>query len=305
MLHEFALEPAVLTDSWRRRSYLAQLGVGHGRLIAEIPKFNRWGRAVLEAARAAGRGDLELKRLEEDLASARQKLCVRNRRYPYDGNLPWLANAEANAAALRGIIARENPHDHPKVVVDDDFDGSVEPWRVDGQVVIPRDGQALVAACQPLFEISYQLRLIDPHLDPCMPRWRRGLAPLLRAYEERRRRGAVSNPEAVRAEVHVSNRRSPDDWREAVALLGGVVPVGLQLTVVRWHDARDGARMHARFLLTERGGIQVDYGFDVRAGGTTHVTLLEERFFDEVWRAFTRATARYGFVDEIVLHGEA
>ncbi len=306
MLHEFALDPSVIFDRFRRRFFFAQLGVEHGRLIAEIPKLNRWQRSVWDAARAADLSEVEMKRLEIDLLSAREKACVRNVRHPYDGNHSWLENAEANSGALRAIVADGNPHGNDKVLAADEVDEVTPLWQVDRHAEIDRDGRSLAEVCAPLFEISYRLKLVDPNFDPTGPRWLRGLAALLRTFEARRRRDAPGSGGAL-VELHVSSKArdgSAEEWGGAAARLSEVVPSGLSLTLVRWGEAEDGTRMHARYVLTERGGLEVNYGLDAPGHGTTHVTLLDGGFRDKAWRDFSKASSRLAFVDEVVVVGK-
>ncbi len=50
MLHEYALEPAILAN-WQCACRMAEsFGFHHGRLIARLPEERQWGKLVAEAA---------------------------------------------------------------------------------------------------------------------------------------------------------------------------------------------------------------------------------------------------------------
>ena len=65
MIYEYALDPALL-DNWKDCRFFQQsFGPDKGRLIADYPR--KWKRAVLEAIRKSGCGDVEKKRIKEAL----------------------------------------------------------------------------------------------------------------------------------------------------------------------------------------------------------------------------------------------
>src|SRR5262249_11745918 len=65
-------------------------------------------------------------------------------------------------------------------------------------------------------------------------------------------------------------------------ILPEIVPAGTTLHAFHWQDRAGGKKLHPRFIITERGGIQFDYGLDAGEGqkDTTIVILMEE----DLWR---------------------
>jgi len=65
--------------------------------------------------------------------------------------------------------------------------------------------------------------------------------------------------------------------------LPDLIPAGTKLRVFFWKRRPGGKRLHPRFILTELGGLQPDYGLDEgdATGDTTIVSLMAE----EVWQA--------------------
>ena len=64
-------------------------------------------------------------------------------------------------------------------------------------------------------------------------------------------------------------------------------------------------RMHPRFVLTERGGIQFDYGLDegYGPGDATHVVLLEHEVFLRRQREYGQESRSFGEPETITVEG--
>jgi hypothetical protein len=64
--------------------------------------------------------------------------------------------------------------------------------------------------------------------------------------------------------------------------LPALIPSGTKLKAFFWLRKPEGKRLHPRFILTEMGGLQPDYGLDEgdAVGDTTIVSLMSEN----VWQ---------------------
>jgi hypothetical protein len=97
------------------------------------------------------------------------------------------------------------------------------------------------------------------------------------------RKSAVqkSNPRATRAIHHLDHDQSPSVEaikRNARAKFGTVIPEGMTITLYRWREKKGGADFHARYLLTDRGGMRIDAGFSAEGGHqTTDIAPYEFR----------------------------
>jgi hypothetical protein len=303
MLHEFAIEPEALANKGACRYFLDQLGVEHGRLVAELPKRNKWLRAAYEAAKNEAKGEIELKYIEERLRQAlTHKFMVRADRHPYDGTRSWLENAEA-CETLRAIISRVNPNGHAKVLIAHEIDETTALWRVPRQVSIPRDALGLATVCAPLFSLSEELILVDPNFEPTGERWRAGLHALLAAFARHSPNRAKLPPADRRIELHVEAKGPDEGWAERTQELTGFIPAGWRLRLYRWRQNDHGEKPHARFVLTEIGGLHVDYGLDAPGYGTTHVGLIDDSFARTSRADYHKDTARYELVQEALTIG--
>ena len=103
MLHEYALDPSVLTNWQSFRYFFENFGVSQGRMISQYPK--KWKRMVYEAC--AGCRDIERSRIEQRLADIDDRLLRTTTLF--DAALPWFANAETNRKAFHAVISTVNP----------------------------------------------------------------------------------------------------------------------------------------------------------------------------------------------------
>jgi hypothetical protein len=82
-------------------------------------------------------------------------------------------------------------------------------------------------------------------------------------------------------------------------LLNPLIPTGYQVTVFLWSQRKGGAALHPRFLLTEFGGMQYDYGLDEGdPGETTTVMLLPDNLWQECRRDYSRSGTAFSIDPE-------
>lgn len=79
MLHEFALDPEVISDWKSFRYFVDSYGVSEGRLISHFPK--RWKRLVYDAVAKNKPTEMERKRIEERLINIDDRLLKQSRGY--------------------------------------------------------------------------------------------------------------------------------------------------------------------------------------------------------------------------------
>jgi hypothetical protein len=81
-------------------------------------------------------------------------------------------------------------------------------------------------------------------------------------------------------EIHfVDHERKPTSEvieREAQNWFRGIIPNGMTVTLYRWKRRDGGEEFHARYILTELGGMRFDEGLAVgRAGEQSDVALMD------------------------------
>jgi len=281
VLLEYALEPSAVGSDWRRCKYLLEkFGFDRGRLIATFPKS--WLRAVHEAS--AGLSELDRKRVETLLARAKDALVRSGRNY--DPDLNWLANAVAQQAVapFHAIIAEQNPDRRADVLVADDVDEEAPLFQSPHGWQVQRTGAALAAAMGPLLRYSKEIWFVDPFF-----------SVLERPYIETLRAclatAAASGNVGAGFQIHYrehDRRPSIEDLERRIPkALNGAIPAGMTISLYGWVERDGGEDMHARYLLTDRGGLSVEAGFS--AEGThqnVDVHLLTPAVCEARRRAF-------------------
>jgi hypothetical protein len=270
MLYEYAVEPRAMGSSWERFRYLIEkFGFDRGRLISQFPKT--WFRLVYEAADDLG--PVEKKRIEEALNLAKRNKVIRTGR-AYDGAKPWLENAIGQHAAspFQAIIALENPTAHSAVIPVDLLDEQQPLMAVPHDWLVARDAPTLAAALRLMLQSSNVVIFVDPYYDPFSPRYQSTLRECLRIVH-------AANPAAICEIHHVDGERTPAAEaieREAKRQFSTVIPNGMTIILYRWREKAGGEDFHARYLLTDRGGVRVDAGFSAEgAHQTTDFSLMD------------------------------
>ncbi|MCY3840559.1 MAG: hypothetical protein OXH09_18235 [Gammaproteobacteria bacterium] len=283
MLYTYAIEPDVLVTWDKCRNTLNLMGFQHGRAIAGYPSRKRWMALVRAACRRCGTPEHDRKRIFLKLQRSNAKLVASEAQYD-DSIQPdaerWIRNAVGQQAAIRAfqaILATRNPGGHPDVILEEDVDES------HGKLAVPRDSdvlrepRALAEHLATLIRNSSELLLIDPHFDPSKDRWR----PIVGACIELAGRGRRDNPNVT---IHTQGRATPSlhDFR---ALCRRYIPAMMSgrvtsVRVCRWRKRDTGSDdvhdIHARYVLTDRGGYSLDKGLDQEPGVLQPVRLLDE-----------------------------
>ena len=293
MVHEYALEPDVLSTWQNFRYFMEQFGVERGRLISQFPR--KWKRYVIEACRETG---VNRTRIVEKLRTIDDRLIRSGR--SYDPAQSWLNNAitQHGQNPFHAIIARQNPANHADVIEADDVSDSTPKWAVHTRKRVRRSAKDLAEAIAPLIRISKTVVFVDPHFRPTELRYQRSLEEILRAGWHQ----GIERIEIHSLTLGNSTEMWENDCRRAFL---PYLPNGVAITLVRWRQ-RDGEEaMHARYVLTERGGLHIDYGLDEGNGNqTTDISLLSQADSAERLRDYETDTSPFDEVDRITLRRE-
>ena len=282
MLKEFALEPEALA-SWESFRYLIEkFGVSQGRVISRFPK--QWKKLVYEAAQKALSGTAQLSRIEIKLNALGDDVVFPTARPGGDGNKPWIdrALAEHVREPFAGIIARANLYNQAHVLLHADLNEQDPRFHSSSQMEIERTAASLVGCASFLLRHTTTVKWVDHVIDLRQPRWRRPFCEALSVLTR------VGRP--VHFEIHrrfgneIEKRNLRQQYEEAFRR-HRVDGVTLALYLHPEHV------MHDRFILTERGGIQIGHGLDDNEDGgsasTANVTLLELPIFQAQWRKYS------------------
>ena len=319
MIYEFAVNPEGL-NTWDTFRYVFDgFGVDKGRLISQFPAGFEWPRQVLAACDAKGARPVERMKVVERLQSDfKQKSGDFGRRY--DSMRRWIDNA---LSAHQDFPFRAILHDcacpsTSEVLECRLLDESNSLWDVPHEVVVPRTAKSICACVAPLIRRSLRVLVVDPYFDPLNRAFVDTFAALASIVFD-------SNASQRCLEIHCSVRRvnlrhqapeeeSRQDWeRFCQTGIAAKVPRRSYVTLVRWRQRGDGDKPHPRYLLTERGGIRVEPGFENRKEGeTADISLLDATVWQERWWDYqipvpapVARPSRLEFVDAIRVDGLA
>lgn len=290
MLFEYAVEPQAIGSSWQNFLYLIEkFGFDRGRLISRFPKD--WFKEVYIASEAMK--PMERKRLEEILNRAKKTKVIRSGR-PYDQTLGgWLPNAIAQQAQVpfHAIVAKDNPTGHAQVLVVGEFDeenplmASPPAWDV------ARVGTKIADAMRPLLASAGVVAFVDRFFDLSDKKYQDTLRACLAIV-------SAAGGAQVRCEIHFCEHdsRPPPEFieREARKWIAGVLPAGMSLVLYGWKERQGGADFHARYLLTDIGGINIESGFSAEgAHQNVQLALLPLELAGRRRQALQRPSAVY------------
>lgn len=297
MLFEYAVEPQAIGSSWQNFRYLIEkFGFDRGRLISRFP--GKWEREVYAAA--VQMKPTERARLEIALNQAKQSKFLRSGR-PYDPAIgSWSQNAIAQhaVAPFHAIIAEQNPAAHPQVVTVDEVDEqhplmvSAHTWEVE------RVGTTLASALCPLLKSAKSVLFVDRFFDISKAQYQETLKACLDVIQ-------ASGGAGVRCEIHFCDhdKRPPPEFieREAHKWIRGVLPAGMSFALFAWKERAGGADFHARYLLTDVGGMNVEAGFSAEgAQQKVQLGLLSLDLAQNRLNALVRNSTVYDLVGPVL-----
>jgi hypothetical protein len=296
MLYEYAVEPRAIGANWQKFRYVIEkFGFDRGRLISQFPKS--WFREVYGAAE--GLLPVEKKRIEEALNLAKRNKVVRSSRAYDPAAGTWLQNALAQHALspFHAIMAADNSAAQAFVLPIDDLDELHPLMAVPHDCEVTRTASAIAEAMTLMLRFGNRILFVDPYYDPFSPRYQRTLRECLRVVQS-------LNPGAS-CEIHHLDRPGQPGAdaieREAINLFGSIIPAGMKISLFRWREKTGGADFHARYLLTDRGGIRVDAGFSAEGGHQkTDMALMDFALSQTKRKALDRDADIYEIVEPVL-----
>jgi len=305
MLYEYAVEPACLKDWQTFRYLIEQFGVSRGRLLSEFPK--NWIERVHEACSSFS--FRQRQQLLDELTRLRKGGFVRSGR-KYDGARDWVSNALNQISEgwpLHALIVAEESDPREHVMVASEISHADPRWAVKREIRVPRTAEALGGAVQGLLQIGKKVLFVDKMFEPASERWQTMLAKFVALAIEGRDRlpeleyhTKIDNEEFGKP----APRRTEDFKGDCYRFLAPLLPIGVSLKVVRWDQHHGGDFFHERCILTDKGGIRIDWGLDVgKLGETTLVSLLEDDVWEESWNSFQVGATKFRFIDEVTVQG--
>lgn len=301
MIADCAIEPEVFA-TWRHfQSLYEDFGVPRGRLISKFP--SKWIKRVAEHSRElVGKGvntEIQAAKIEERLRSERFKRKIHPQGgRAYDPNQSWIDNAEEAEPPFDLIICSGSTSNGNRIGAEILLKDEA-PFARSSQQQIARKKEDIIGVAKPLVGFAEHIVIIDPNFRADEPRFYDSLKYLLSVVESNSR-------VPKRIEVHTNRIRKQGEtfyrgphvsqWETHVM---PHLPKDWQLTVCYWEKLPSGGKPHARFLLTEIGGIYFDHGID-EGDGETLVTLLEDTVWEPLFALYDSRALPSSF--DVALH---
>ncbi len=286
MIKEFAIQPEVLGTWAHFYSLRADFEVGLGRLICRYPKS--WTREVCayvdRQIAEQKMGDVHGNSIKTFVSGERERhrfIPARGRNY--EPVRTWLENSEGCTLPdpFHAIIAQENPRSAERVIVAGEFDRSQPPFAVEFQGEVLRNADEMADCCETLLDVCEELILVDYYFSPAASRHGDTFRAML-SHAKRRPRNIR------RIEIHTTQPAAKEVYEKAFA---GELPANTVLKVFLWNEPPEG--LHARYLLTDLGGIKFDWGFDKGQLHTqqNEVILMQHQRWVEIYGRYSSPPA--------------
>ncbi len=183
------------------------------------------------------------------------------------------------------VTVDEVDEQHPLMV-------SAHTWEVE------RVGTTLASAMCPLLKSAKSVLFVDRFFDISKDQYQETLKACLAVIQ-------ASGGVGVRCEIHFCDhdKRPPPEIieREAHKWIRGVLPAGMSFALFAWKERAGGADFHARYLLTDVGGMNVEAGFSAEgAHQKVQLGLLPLDLAQDRLNAFIRNSTLYDLVGPVL-----
>lgn len=289
---------------------LQAFGPQAGRYVIGLPQRNSWCMHVLE--NHVGLRDIERQRLSRALDLARSRgAVIDSGPFTWRQERPWIENVER----LWG-----SKNNHKKIYLSDqDFD-AIEKATSEGNIYFARVADAgaaasnhLNATCDPenywalmeiLCSISSELHFMDPYFDPLrkdrQPIFEKILKELSVRSHVKRIVFWARHAEVAKGPNHSGNTVNKDALLSIIrsCFRGNSRHAKVSLNFVE--DEASAEKMHARFLVTNRGGIMFEQGFQVLTSGKrAHVYAMGTSVKDEQFEKLSKGLIKVSIRDAV------
>jgi hypothetical protein len=276
MIKKIAIEPAALKRWEDFRFVFAMLSFSQGRVLARFPK--KWPKMLMDSL--GDIGDIERKRFEVKLFKYKSDRMVSSGQ-PYDGSLEWVENIQERAASFDRIILRDflagNVNEvsaAPIELVDEEF------FETEREIRTPSDVQGLTEPAALLIQETRGATLVDPYFRVTTMACLKVLGRLIEIAGEGGRCRAFSVYTSEDGRAKDEGHRSRLDLEN---LLRGKVKSPFSIDFFFKNTAPDLNSFHARYLLTEKGGLRYDKGFrSTTPAEKVDVSILDKIFHTQL-----------------------
>lgn len=303
MLYEYAIEPECLNNWDKFASITSGLGVSQGRLVSRFPE--NWFKKVERACRNFT--FRQRKQMGDELARIRKSAHKKSDRQ-YDSNSKWITNAIAQHEdkPFHAILSENSDSENDCVIKpSEQLLSCHKKWCVEREKAVPRELEEITKAISPLMEISNKIIFVDRNFSPANSRWKESFSKILRVATQNRSPKPTLEYhfviEAERMRIGGNDFSFGDYCRKKLVSL---IPAAVQIRLCRLERREGGEGIHPRYILTNRGGMRIDWGLDSgKPGESTDVGLMDSGLWKQRWNEYLNADQTFELLDEVTLVG--
>ena len=288
MISECAIESEVMAHWEHFFGLHADFGVGQGKLLCEFP--NSWRGIVTERvhelAESGVNTPMQTKLILEQIdiynpGAFLRALVPSLRKFKKDSN--WCTAAREIHPEFDLLIHLAEPESEKEFKAGE-FIKTSGKYVTPRQDEIQRKAEVLIDCGWQLYRRAGEIYVIDPYFTPDESRtFGSVLSELLDRVKHNGRK-----PKRIEVHTKLPPVYYPDTqkgnwkrWAEKAK-----VPEDWPITVVHWDKLETGSEMHARYILTNFGGLDYNWGTDEDPKDYTQVSLLDDLFWQKMYYRF-------------------
>jgi len=306
MLYEYAVDPECMGDWGTFRFLVSGFGVSSGRLISNFPR--NWLKKT-QTICLKNFSSFRKKQLVAEELNRIKKFGIVDKNRLYDGTKSWLPNAleKHKDETFHAIITNTNDTVPDYVLRANEILGNTPLWDVPTDKDVERTIGGLSTAIEILLRISNHILFVDKMFDPAISKWSEPLIRFIEIATSNRNiqpiveyHFCIDDEELVISGVPVSF----SDYCKNHS--SNMIPEGINVNFCRISPKPGGEGVHARYVLTDKGGIRIDWGLDTgQPGQRTDVGLIHDHLWKNRWKQFNEKSGTFDRFDEVVVAGSA
>jgi hypothetical protein len=291
MISEFAIDPELFARWSSFQTLSDDFGIEKGRMISEFPR--KWKNLVRDRAlelaamnnEQRATTDLQALRIVETIFSERFGRVLKRSGREFRSDLHSWREAASHASPAFDVIVAAGSGKSGNYIGFDDLLRHEPPFHRKKMNFIDRKKEDLIAAAAIPLTDADEVILVDPNFRADEPRFYETLNYLLDFLKTSGRcpKRLELHTKRIRRKGEVFSRKSQEfEWNTYIVPF---LSNGLSINVCFWDKLPSGGKPHARFLLTQSGGLYYDEGID-EGKGETLVTLLEDHVWASLFKTF-------------------
>jgi hypothetical protein len=294
MIGVFGIEPEVMAQWEHFKSLYPAFGVSKRRLIGRYPK--KWKAMVCDRARELvqlGKNtEMQTHRMVERLANDDSRFKFY--RVPVSDYTPeksWFDNAMGHQPTFEAIVADSCPYNDGRACPAEDLLIDEAPFHKPAEITIPRTAEAIIGTAECLLKAACQVVLVEPNFNAAEPRFVKTVMRLIEMLENN-----ASPPKKI--ELHTvqpeGGMKVDIQKRNYSRTFEPYLPKGWNLDICFWGETSPADYLHPRFIMTEHGAIQIDYGLDEgEVGSTTIAKGVDDDLFAQLFVQYSSEGTRF------------